>query len=651
MQQQETCDDEPAPPADCYQPSYSYSGSPLTVSPLGSLKRSSHDVNATAQQLADNIFRTNSSLDTASKYKCTITSERLAQLKKVVEDAVKDHKIFTIKGPFPPLLRPGFPRSFQQFRRGFPFDRVHRHTEAFHPQDGDAGRVRHPEHRREDTVHRVAVRHEPHRRVHRQQEAHGHRQGLPEDLGPRMGPVPHALLPFRPPGRAVPRDEGLVVERAARRRQGHVDGGGEILAAIPSRRHEEHLDHEAGEQVQREGYTVGEEYRGCRQSYEFEVEIRRSEIYRNASKSDREHAGLPGDDGSASEHVRAVRGRFHPGRGFHALAARDQFQSGSIAVDERDGQDVPAMMVDRRKDPKSDTGLFEMIYKQNLPRAPAYLGMSLSVRGRRVFKNRSKRNGGVGKGLAKDEQQKVSGDRKENSNLKAPAPIVQPCYTPKEISADMYEGPIIGDLMEEIQNSYLTYCENGIDIVPMSPQHVKLKKKIALNGKPDHRVSKSDHRGRRTTYNNKKRSSSVRRKSKGSEKINKAAAAAVTAGGDGSTKVADESSAQQQQNSAFVKQAPVAIGGVRNKFYCGGGGGTGNRIAWESRRRPEPEDTSASILHHNRGKSILFKFSPSVNKNYPKTNDEHFSLMADAGCYLQANALRVLAFEAKQRNC
>lgn len=95
--QQQACGDEPTP-SDGYQPSYSRSGSALVVSPLGSAKRSSHDINVTAQQLADNIFRTYSSSDTASKYKCTITSERLAQLKKIVEDAVKDHKIFTIKG-------------------------------------------------------------------------------------------------------------------------------------------------------------------------------------------------------------------------------------------------------------------------------------------------------------------------------------------------------------------------------------------------------------------------------------------------------------------------------------------------------------------------------------------------------------------------
>lgn len=33
-----------------------------------------------------------------NKYRCTITSDRLAQLKKTVDVAVRDHKVFSIKG-------------------------------------------------------------------------------------------------------------------------------------------------------------------------------------------------------------------------------------------------------------------------------------------------------------------------------------------------------------------------------------------------------------------------------------------------------------------------------------------------------------------------------------------------------------------------
>lgn len=45
-----------------------------------------------------NVKRSTTSIEDAKKYKCTITSERLAQLKKNVETAIKEHKTFTIKG-------------------------------------------------------------------------------------------------------------------------------------------------------------------------------------------------------------------------------------------------------------------------------------------------------------------------------------------------------------------------------------------------------------------------------------------------------------------------------------------------------------------------------------------------------------------------
>lgn len=45
-----------------------------------------------------NVRRSTTSLEDIRKYKCTITSDRLAQLKKNVENAVKEHKTFTIKG-------------------------------------------------------------------------------------------------------------------------------------------------------------------------------------------------------------------------------------------------------------------------------------------------------------------------------------------------------------------------------------------------------------------------------------------------------------------------------------------------------------------------------------------------------------------------
>ena len=39
-----------------------------------------------------------SSTTDIAKFRCSITSERLAELKKIVEEAARDHRVFTIKG-------------------------------------------------------------------------------------------------------------------------------------------------------------------------------------------------------------------------------------------------------------------------------------------------------------------------------------------------------------------------------------------------------------------------------------------------------------------------------------------------------------------------------------------------------------------------
>lgn len=42
------------------------------------------------------------------------------------------------------------------------------------------------------------------------------------------------------------------------------------------------------------------------------------------------------------------------------------------------------MTVDRRRDPKADVGNFEMIYRQITPPTPAYIGLSLCIRGKQI---------------------------------------------------------------------------------------------------------------------------------------------------------------------------------------------------------------------------------------------------------------------------
>lgn len=43
------------------------------------------------------------------------------------------------------------------------------------------------------------------------------------------------------------------------------------------------------------------------------------------------------------------------------------------------------VVIDRKHDPRADTGLFELIYKQNIPPTPAYMGLNLYVKGKQVF--------------------------------------------------------------------------------------------------------------------------------------------------------------------------------------------------------------------------------------------------------------------------
>ncbi|KAE8742745.1 hypothetical protein FOCC_FOCC011672, partial [Frankliniella occidentalis] len=47
-------------------------------------------------------------------------------------------------------------------------------------------------------------------------------------------------------------------------------------------------------------------------------------------------------------------------------------------------EDVIKVVIDRRADRNADTGMFELVYRQQIPPPPPYLGMSLSVRGRKI---------------------------------------------------------------------------------------------------------------------------------------------------------------------------------------------------------------------------------------------------------------------------
>ncbi|XP_058819904.1 tubulin glycylase 3A-like isoform X1 [Topomyia yanbarensis] len=48
-------------------------------------------------------------------------------------------------------------------------------------------------------------------------------------------------------------------------------------------------------------------------------------------------------------------------------------------------EDTIRVVIDRRHDPNANTGSFEMIYKQVIPKTPAYMGLNLQLRGHRII--------------------------------------------------------------------------------------------------------------------------------------------------------------------------------------------------------------------------------------------------------------------------
>lgn len=45
-----------------------------------------------------------------------------------------------------------------------------------------------------------------------------------------------------------------------------------------------------------------------------------------------------------------------------------------------------SVVLDRRQSPDASTGTFELVYRQSIPKAPAYLGLSLCITGKKLFK-------------------------------------------------------------------------------------------------------------------------------------------------------------------------------------------------------------------------------------------------------------------------
>ncbi|CAG9854394.1 unnamed protein product, partial [Phyllotreta striolata] len=135
-------------------------------------------------------------------------------------------------------------------------------------------------------------------------------------------------------------------------------------------------------------------------------------------------------------------------------------------------EDIIKVVVDKRRDINASTGLFELIYKQNYPRAPPYLGLNLSVRGRKIFKTKSKSNhrekGDKEKALMRLRKHDfVKSEFMRDNNIAKLLPL------PKLICSNDYSGPVISDFIEEIQK-VATERVCGVDFIPSTksdPHH------------------------------------------------------------------------------------------------------------------------------------------------------------------------------------
>ncbi|KAB0797593.1 hypothetical protein PPYR_08586 [Photinus pyralis] len=123
-------------------------------------------------------------------------------------------------------------------------------------------------------------------------------------------------------------------------------------------------------------------------------------------------------------------------------------------------QDVVKVMIDNRRNPSADTGQFRLVYKQNLPKPPLYLGMSLLVRGRRLFKTK--------KAKSKESKEKLT-------LLQDITDATINRQFPKLSPVSDYNGPVIKDFIEDIIHAP-SMESSGYEFIPALPSTSAKKK-------------------------------------------------------------------------------------------------------------------------------------------------------------------------------
>ncbi|XP_068903412.1 tubulin glycylase 3A-like isoform X3 [Tenebrio molitor] len=141
-------------------------------------------------------------------------------------------------------------------------------------------------------------------------------------------------------------------------------------------------------------------------------------------------------------------------------------------------EDLVKVVIDRKRDPTADTGLFDLVYRQNLPRVPPYLGMNLSVRGRKIFKNKYKlKLPPKEKSKEYDNNAQMWLNRKQEfAKAEARRGATAPTNLPKLPSPNLYKGPVIEDLIDDLSKSIKSPKSPPVDVIKV-PKQESVKKK------------------------------------------------------------------------------------------------------------------------------------------------------------------------------
>ncbi|XP_037297927.1 tubulin glycylase 3A isoform X1 [Manduca sexta] len=130
-------------------------------------------------------------------------------------------------------------------------------------------------------------------------------------------------------------------------------------------------------------------------------------------------------------------------------------------------EDVIKVVLDRKSNPDADTGFFELAYKQTIPKAPAYLGLSLCINGKKMIK-KSKEKRHETRSVTPLVPREPAGDAIRTNDQPIPSE---------------YNGPIITD--------FLTWL-NPYDALPTNKDGILLGPKESLTDTP--RKTRKKHR-------------------------------------------------------------------------------------------------------------------------------------------------------------